>query len=201
MARSDTGTQPTKNCAGSAVTFTDAHEPASPRVGVQSLTQREREVVRLVVDRNTNPQIAEALFLSPKTVETHMRNIFRKLGVSSRVTYRLANHRVEVVHPPTGRLARALGVKTATARLAWARNATSGQRQQPASFRALHPPAKSTYLNKQTGAILHTHIVEPIEQSPDTARSVMAQTAFGSILAQLAQGGASAGGEPTDDDQ
>jgi DNA-binding NarL/FixJ family response regulator len=33
----------------------------------------------------TNPQIAEALFLSPKTVETHMRNIFRKLDVSSRV--------------------------------------------------------------------------------------------------------------------
>jgi DNA-binding NarL/FixJ family response regulator len=43
------------------------------------------QVARLVVDRRTNPQIAEALFLSPKTVETHMRNIFRKLDVSSRV--------------------------------------------------------------------------------------------------------------------
>jgi NADPH:quinone reductase-like Zn-dependent oxidoreductase len=40
---------------------------------------------RLVVDRKTNREIAEALFLSPKTVETHMRNIFRKLDVSSRV--------------------------------------------------------------------------------------------------------------------
>jgi ATP/maltotriose-dependent transcriptional regulator MalT len=54
-------------------------------VGVASLTQRELQVARLVVDRRTNPEIADALFLSTKTVETHMRNIFRKLDVSSRV--------------------------------------------------------------------------------------------------------------------
>jgi DNA-binding CsgD family transcriptional regulator len=54
-------------------------------VGVASLTQRELQVARLVVDRRTNAEIADALFLSPKTVETHMRNIFRKLDVSSRV--------------------------------------------------------------------------------------------------------------------
>ena len=54
-------------------------------VGVASLTERELQVARLVVDRRTNPEIADALFLSPKTVETHMRNIFRKLNVSSRV--------------------------------------------------------------------------------------------------------------------
>jgi ATP/maltotriose-dependent transcriptional regulator MalT len=52
---------------------------------VEALTERELQVARLVVDRRTNPEIAEALFLSPKTVETHMRNIFRKLDVSSRV--------------------------------------------------------------------------------------------------------------------
>jgi DNA-binding NarL/FixJ family response regulator len=55
------------------------------RTGVEALTERELQVARLVVDRRTNPEIAEALFLSPKTVETHMRNIFRKLDVSSRV--------------------------------------------------------------------------------------------------------------------
>jgi ATP/maltotriose-dependent transcriptional regulator MalT len=53
--------------------------------GLETLTEREAEVVRLVVDRRTNPEIAAELFLSVKTVETHMRNIFRKLDVSSRV--------------------------------------------------------------------------------------------------------------------
>ncbi len=57
----------------------------SDATGVAALTEREEQVARLVVDRRTNSQIAEALFLSPKTVETHMRNIFRKLDVSSRV--------------------------------------------------------------------------------------------------------------------
>lgn len=53
--------------------------------GVDSLTERERQVAELVVDRKTNPEIAAELFLSLKTVETHMRHIFGKLGVSSRV--------------------------------------------------------------------------------------------------------------------
>jgi DNA-binding CsgD family transcriptional regulator len=38
-----------------------------------------------VADRKTDPEIAAGLFLSQKTVETHLRNIFRKVGVSSRV--------------------------------------------------------------------------------------------------------------------
>ncbi len=60
-------------------------KPGDPhRSGVQSLTSRELEIARLVVDRRTNPEIAEALFLSPKTVETHLRNLFHKLDVSSR---------------------------------------------------------------------------------------------------------------------
>jgi ATP/maltotriose-dependent transcriptional regulator MalT len=53
--------------------------------GLAALSGRELEVARLVVDRRTNPEIAADLFLSLKTVESHMRNIFRKLGVSSRV--------------------------------------------------------------------------------------------------------------------
>ena len=49
-----------------------------------SLTARERQVADLVVARCTNPEIAAALFLSPKTVETHLRHIFHKLDVTSR---------------------------------------------------------------------------------------------------------------------
>ena len=74
--------------------------------GVESLTERELQLARLVVDRKTNPEIAAELFLSQKTVETHLRNIFRKVGVSSRVELARAVERAEregVALPYVGR--------------------------------------------------------------------------------------------------
>jgi DNA-binding NarL/FixJ family response regulator len=64
--------------------------PARPRAGggedgIEGLTQRELAVARLVHDRHTNKEIARRLYLSEKTVEAHLRNIFAKLRVSSRV--------------------------------------------------------------------------------------------------------------------
>ncbi len=53
--------------------------------GIDSLTKREREVADLVTDRRTNREIAAELFLSEKTIESHLRNVFAKLGASSRV--------------------------------------------------------------------------------------------------------------------
>jgi ATP/maltotriose-dependent transcriptional regulator MalT len=53
--------------------------------GLETLTARELQVAELVVDRQTNPEIASRLFLSNKTVESHLRNIFRKMDVTSRV--------------------------------------------------------------------------------------------------------------------
>ena len=50
--------------------------------GLESLTERELQVARLVVDRKTNPEIAAELFLSQKTVETHLRHIFHKMDVA-----------------------------------------------------------------------------------------------------------------------
>jgi len=47
------------------------------------LTPREREVLALVAEGRTDRGIAEALWLSPKTVETHVHTIFRKLDLPS----------------------------------------------------------------------------------------------------------------------
>jgi DNA-binding NarL/FixJ family response regulator len=63
--------------------------------GIASLTERELQVARLVVDRRTNPEIAAELFLSQKTVETHLRNIFNKLGVADRVALARAVERAD----------------------------------------------------------------------------------------------------------
>jgi len=52
--------------------------------GLAALSGREREVADLVRARYTNREIAERLFLSEKTVESHLRNVFVKLGVASR---------------------------------------------------------------------------------------------------------------------
>jgi len=53
--------------------------------GFDSLTSREREIVDLVADGRTNREIADRLFLSEKTIETHLSRVFGKLGVRSRV--------------------------------------------------------------------------------------------------------------------
>jgi DNA-binding NarL/FixJ family response regulator len=50
---------------------------------LDELTAREREVLALVAQGRTDRGIAEALWLSPKTVETHVRTIFRKLDLPS----------------------------------------------------------------------------------------------------------------------
>lgn len=60
------------------------HPPKSKH-GLAALTPGEREVVRLVADGGTNRQVAEQLFVSPHTVNTHLRNAFLKLNVRSRV--------------------------------------------------------------------------------------------------------------------
>ena len=53
--------------------------------GIESLSRREHEIATLVTERKTNKEVAAELFLSEKTVESHLRNIFAKLGASSRV--------------------------------------------------------------------------------------------------------------------
>ncbi|MBA2521113.1 MAG: response regulator transcription factor [Chloroflexia bacterium] len=49
-----------------------------------ALTPRERDVLRLLVDGHSNPEIASLLFISHKTVRNHVTSILAKLGVESR---------------------------------------------------------------------------------------------------------------------
>jgi DNA-binding NarL/FixJ family response regulator len=72
----------------------------SSRVSV--LSDREREVLRLVGDGQTNTQIAEALFLSPHTVRTHVRNCLSKLDVHTRAEAVLVLERAEAGNPRIG---------------------------------------------------------------------------------------------------
>jgi DNA-binding CsgD family transcriptional regulator len=59
--------------------------PRRAKTGWNSLTESELRVARLVADGRTNRAIAEELFLSPHTVDSHIRHVFAKLAVSSRV--------------------------------------------------------------------------------------------------------------------
>ncbi|MBK8607493.1 MAG: response regulator transcription factor [Chitinophagaceae bacterium] len=47
------------------------------------LTDREKQIVRLIEKELNNKQIAETLFISERTVETHRKNIFRKTNTNS----------------------------------------------------------------------------------------------------------------------
>ncbi|WP_030509525.1 AAA family ATPase [Microbispora rosea] len=62
----------------------DVPLPRGGRRGAGALSQREREVARLVALGRTNREIADVLFLSTRTVETHVATVLRKLGVRSR---------------------------------------------------------------------------------------------------------------------
>jgi DNA-binding CsgD family transcriptional regulator len=57
---------------------------ARPRKSAGSLTASERRVASLAAEGQTNRDIAQALFVTPKTVEVHLSNAYRKLGIRSR---------------------------------------------------------------------------------------------------------------------
>jgi DNA-binding NarL/FixJ family response regulator len=64
------------------------------------LTEREREIVQLIAAGASNPEIAQQLFLSRKTVERHVSNLFKKLGVRNRaeLVARVAELEAEGAH-------------------------------------------------------------------------------------------------------
>lgn len=61
----------------------EKYEPAAP--GLETLTERETEILRLVAKGLSNKEIAGRAYLSEGTVRTHLTNVFGKLGVNNRV--------------------------------------------------------------------------------------------------------------------
>jgi DNA-binding NarL/FixJ family response regulator len=71
------------------------------RTGIDALTASELRVARLAARGASNPEIAQELYVSLKTIETHLSHVYSKLGLSGRGS--------------RGRLARALGPDTVEA--------------------------------------------------------------------------------------
>ncbi|WP_307871825.1 AAA family ATPase [Micromonospora sp. U21] len=68
--------------------------------GVDLLTSREREVLRLVAEGHSNSRIAERLFISPKTASVHVSRIIAKLGVTNRGEAAAVAHRLGLLAEP-----------------------------------------------------------------------------------------------------
>ncbi|MDX2212611.1 MAG: response regulator transcription factor [Oculatellaceae cyanobacterium bins.114] len=63
----------------------DHLKPFTPKAPMGQLSERELEVLKLIVEGKTNPEIAAVLFLSPSTIKAHIRSIMNKLAVDDRV--------------------------------------------------------------------------------------------------------------------
>lgn len=84
----------------------DAGEPAAAHTqsppdgdGVPSLTEREVQILQMLADGCTPAQVAERLFISPKTVRNHLTKVYDKLSVNSRsaaIVVGLRHHLIEL---------------------------------------------------------------------------------------------------------
>ncbi|WP_323378104.1 response regulator transcription factor [Streptomyces cyaneochromogenes] len=65
-------------------TSTAASDAPGLEAGSPPLTSRQHQIVRLVAQGATNKEVAARLYLSPRTVDCHLRRIFERLGITSR---------------------------------------------------------------------------------------------------------------------
>ncbi|MGW1208410.1 ATP-binding protein [Streptomyces sp. NPDC002499] len=82
------GARPWATRAGNELRATGLSLGTAGVTGPASLTPQQREIAMLAAAGLTNKQIAERLFLSPRTVAAHLRQLFPKLGVASRAALR-----------------------------------------------------------------------------------------------------------------
>jgi DNA-binding CsgD family transcriptional regulator len=81
---SDLDAQAFANRAAGELRATGEHARSRSSQAADQLTLQELHIARLVADGATSKEVAAKLFLSPRTVDAHLRNIFRKLGLTSR---------------------------------------------------------------------------------------------------------------------
>ncbi|MFF7359882.1 AAA family ATPase [Streptomyces sp. NPDC008125] len=74
-----------RTLAEQALRESGARRPTRAATGARSLTASERRIARLAADGHTNTEIADLLHLARRTVETHLTNTYRKLGIRRRI--------------------------------------------------------------------------------------------------------------------
>lgn len=75
----------TSNGEENSAESTNLNELPDSNNNLSQLSKREIQIIRMIVNDVPGHEIAEQLFISPKTVETHRRNIFRKLNIHTAV--------------------------------------------------------------------------------------------------------------------
>ena len=100
LVRPPSSSSPRRSCARLGVrTWRRPQATTTGADALQELSAREREVALLVAEGASNPEIAEHLYLSRKTIEHHVSNALAKLGVRNR-TELAAHLAVHSTHPP-----------------------------------------------------------------------------------------------------
>jgi two-component system response regulator NreC len=80
-------------------TYLETRKASPPTSGYDLLSEREQQVFRLMVEGNTTRQIADLLFVSPKTVEKHRANLMKKLGVRDLVEMIKYAIKINIIDP------------------------------------------------------------------------------------------------------